>query len=90
MNMTLRSTDHPRCAQSLLSCALALVLGFTTNRLSADDFDPTPVVSLLELVIDADPDSAGEILRTLASKAQSGELSTERLESLQESLAPLI
>lgn len=56
----------------------------------APEFDPAPIVSLLELVIDADAESAGECLRTLTGKLQSGEVSKERAAALKESLAPLI
>jgi putative heme-binding domain-containing protein len=48
------------------------------------------VVALLELVIDADADSAGRCLRVLREKVQSGELAGEQLDSLRQRLDPLL
>jgi putative heme-binding domain-containing protein len=84
-----------RLARGIVVCAafpLAFALQAPAARADeADaDFDPSPIVSLLELVIDADPGTAGECLRTLADKIQSGEVSKDRAQALRESLAPIV
>jgi len=56
----------------------------------AEDFDPEPVVSLLELVIDADPDSAGRCLQMLSDKVQTGEITSEQRASLKERMSDLL
>jgi putative heme-binding domain-containing protein len=55
----------------------------------ADD-DIETVASLLEILIDADPDSAKTTLATLASKVQTGELSDEQTASLKARLGEML
>ncbi|MCH7726996.1 MAG: c-type cytochrome [Planctomycetes bacterium] len=51
-----------------------------------NQYDPEPVVSLLELVIDADSDSARKCFAVLAEKTQTGEISGTKLDGLRSRL----
>ena len=74
----------------LLAVALLVVTplaALQSNEPTDGDFDPEPVVALLELVIDADPDSAGRCLRILSEKVQSGEVAGRQRDSLKQRLS---
>lgn len=53
---------------------------------SEQEFDASSVVALLELVIEADADSARRCLAILAEKSQSGEISAAQIKSLRSRL----
>ena len=86
---------HRQVPALLVACGLLIGAMLPTAVWSAED-DPTEdnptdtIVSLLELVIEADADSARECLAVLATKIQSGELSGRRLEQLKPRLQPLL
>jgi putative heme-binding domain-containing protein len=63
-------------------CIVVGLLLCASLPVQADD-DIETVASLLEILIDADPDSAKTTLATLASKAQTGELTDEQTASLK-------
>lgn len=53
-------------------------------------FDPEPIVTLLEIAIDADADTGRKCLGVLAEKIQSGELSGDSLKTLRQRLEPIV
>ncbi len=61
-----------------------------TGPRDADSFQPEVILGLLELVIDADPDAAGQMLGVLREKIATRELQGERLMEIQPALAQLL
>lgn len=74
----------------MLLALLSLMLGVTSldsaEPMSDPQFDADSVVALLELVIDADEDSARQCFAVLAEKSQTGEITANQIESLQRRL----
>lgn len=64
-----------------LGIALGLLLAFSLPVQADDDIET--VAALLEILIDADPDSAKTTLATLAAKAQTGELGDKQTAALR-------
>src|SRR5262245_5643769 len=79
----------PSASLRLCVSLLCFVLGL---RVAAADEPPktdlAPLVGLLELVIEADADSAKECLQTLGAKIRSGEADEATLAELKKRLAP--
>jgi putative heme-binding domain-containing protein len=81
----------PRLVLSSLLVA-TLFLGLTADRpaVGEDDVDAESVVSLLELVIEVDADTARNCLGVLTEKVQTRELSPEQVKKLRPRLTPLL
>lgn len=76
-----------RWTVALVLCGVVAAAGLSR----ADDrFDPEPVAGLLELVIDADPQTAAECLRVLSAKVQSGELGRDEVARLRSRLSATV
>lgn len=69
---------------------LWLAMSGSNPAVSAEEEQVDQIVALLELVIDADTDSARECLSVLSEKVQSGALSGRRLEQLRPRLEELL
>ncbi len=80
--------------QPILLLALAAAPHARCDDAAQPSFDADSVVSLLELVIDADADTAKKCLGVLTEKIQSGEVSAEQLKvlrpRLEEKLDPIL
>jgi putative heme-binding domain-containing protein len=72
-------------------CLVALTSAFLLSAASAStaqaDDDVETVAALLEILLDADPDSAKKTLATLAEKVQTGEVDLKQTAALQTRLA---
>jgi putative heme-binding domain-containing protein len=75
---------------SLLVAILFLGLPADRQAIAADDVDAESVVSLLELVIEVDADTARNCIGVLTEKIQTRELSPEQVKKLRPRLAPLL
>jgi putative heme-binding domain-containing protein len=70
--------------------ATALVVGLLSSQIQGDDASPPNVdaiVTLLELVIDADEQTARECLSVLTNAVQNGQLSKKQLDAVRDQLA---
>jgi hypothetical protein len=78
--------------REMLFAALMLALLLSPSTIAAEDRPPaadlSSLVGLLELVIEADADSAKQCLQTLGAKIRSGEADAGTLAELQKRLSP--
>src|SRR5687767_8415199 len=80
----------PLCEFVLL---VAILLAWSRGAGTASAVEPAPttdlssLVGLLELIIEADPDSARQCLQTIGSQLRSGEVDDQQLAELKTRLA---
>ena len=79
----------PLCLCVML-CLTVVLAAQISSAEDSPNADLAPLVGLLELVIEADADSAKQCLQTLGAKIRSGEADEDTLAELKKRLAPVL